>query len=365
MSTIEKDVKSIRNMLTFAFAMLLIYLAEVLASLLIPFAMALFLAILVQPILVWFDKKRIPFGVSASIVSISSLALLGLIGMLIYQTIKSLAQEEEELSAQVSVKLDGVLTWLSDLTGIEIQEGLIKETIANTFTTDWLLQSTDKITGFLGNFTGFLGSFTGSFLMTSIYFVAVLGVIFKYDKYITYLEGPENNGAMLKAFEKVKQSIVSYMKVKFLTSLCTGVSFGVISWAFGLEFSLFWGFLAFILNFIPTVGSVVATIPPLLLALVVIPSGSMILFFALLLVTVQFIFGNVVEPKLLGSSLSLNTVIVILGLVFWGYLWGVIGMILSVPLMVLIKVVLEQLPEAQMFAKLLGSSSDQDATSSI
>jgi len=115
--------------------------------------------------------------------------------------------------------------------------------------------------------------------------------------------------------------------------------------------------ILFIFNFIPTIGSIIATIPPILLALVQIEGMEMILLMILILIIIQILAGNIIEPRLMGSSLALNTITVILGLVFWGYLWGVTGMILSVPLLVLSKVILTQIPEAQILVRLMGNSS--------
>jgi AI-2 transport protein TqsA len=176
--------------------------------------------------------------------------------------------------------------------------------------------------------------------------------------YINYLEGDDDIGKqrLLKAFVEVKDAVASYMKVKFFTSLCTGLCFSLICWAFGLDFVVFWGFFAFLLNFIPTVGSIIATIPPILLGLIQIDSGANYLFFILLLVLTQFTWGNIIEPLMMGSSLALNTVTVILGLVIWGYIWGIAGMLLSVPLIVLARVILAQIPDADLIVKLMGRS---------
>ena len=149
------------------------------------------------------------------------------------------------------------------------------------------------------------------------------------------------------------------MKVKFFVSFLTGLGYFIICWAFGIKFAFFWGFLAFLLNFIPTVGSIIATIPPLLFGLIQFSSMGAVGILVVLLMAVQIVMGNVVEPKVTGSSLSLNTIVVILGLVFWGYLWGITGMILSVPLLVLTKVILSQLPDAQLLVRLMGSREEK------
>ena len=306
-------------MLWFFFAVLVAYLLSVLARLLIPLALALFLAILLQPVLAWFERKNIGFGISLSVISITSLSGLALFGMMVFQTGKSLMQEKEKLLSQINIKLSNVLERVNNLPGVYVESSDIVDNLRQILSTDWLVESS-------GTFAGMLGDFTGSFLITSIYLIAFLSGILKYEQYIHYLQDDEDDfQKMLEGFEQVKESIVTYIKVKFFMSLCTGVGYGLICWIFGIDFALFWGYLAFVLNFIPTVGSIIATIPPLLLGLIQLGSPATIIGLMALLLAVQFTFGNIIEPRLMGSSLSLNTVVVILGLVFWGYLWGVTG----------------------------------------
>ena len=346
----EKDLKNIKNLLWLFFAVLVAYLLSVLARLLIPLALALFLAILLQPVLAWFERKNIGFGISLSVISITSLSGLALFGMMVFQTGKSLMQEKEKLLSQINIKLSDVLERVNNLPGVYVESSDIVDNLRQILSTDWLVESS-------GTFAGMLGDFTGSFLITSIYLIAFLSGILKYEQYIHYLQDDEDDfQKMLEGFEQVKESIVTYIKVKFFMSLCTGVGYGLICWIFGIDFALFWGFLAFVLNFIPTVGSIIATIPPLLLGLIQLGSPAAIIGLMALLLAVQFTFGNIIEPRLMGSSLSLHTVVVVLGLVFWGYLWGVTGMVLSVPMLVLVKVILAQFKDAQIVVRLMGTS---------
>ena len=346
----ENDIRSIKNLLWIFFAVLVAYLLSVLAGLLIPLALALFLAILLQPVLAWFERKNIGFGISLSVISVTSLSALASFGMMIYQTGKSLMEQKEKLLSQINAKLSTIVEKINHLPGVYVESSDIVDNLGQLLSTDWLVESS-------GTFAGMLGSFTGTFLMTALYLVAFLSGILKYEQYIHYLQDDEKNSqTMIEGFEQVKESIVTYIKVKFLMSLCTGIGYGLICWIFGIDFALFWGYLAFVLNFIPTVGSIIATIPPVLLGLIQLGSPGAVLGLLGLLLTVQFTFGNIIEPRLMGNSLSLNTVVVILGLVFWGYLWGVAGMVLSVPMLVLIKVILAQFEEAKIIVRLMGSS---------
>lgn len=357
LTTRDRNLHTIKNILIFIAAILIAVLFHELANMLIPLALALFFSILLQPVLAWFERKNWPFSLSLIVIYLTSISSVALVGLMIYQTGLSLVKQKDKLLSQINVKLNGILDWLYQFSGIEVQSNEITGMLSQMMSADWIIKSSGTLAGFLGNFTGV-------FVMTSLYLIVLLGGILKYEQYIHYLEEGDDKGEqkILKGFEQVKNSIVTYIKVKFLMSLCTGLGFGLICWFFGIDFALFWGFLAFVLNFIPTVGSILATVPPILLGLIQLGSFPALLFLILCLVIIQFFFGNFLEPKLLGASLSLNTVVVILGLVFWGYLWGVTGMILSVPLLVLLKVILAQIPDAQLIVRLMGSSANKVET---
>jgi len=349
----EKDIKFVKNLLLFIVGILVIYLISLLSSLLIPLVLALFLAMLVQPALAWFERKNLPFLVSLLGIAIPSLGGISIGVLIFYSTGKQLSKQKDTLLAQVKDKLDDVLLWFHERVGMDIIDidtpKDVIEKVKPLFSVDWLVDS-------YSSFIDALGSFTGLFFMTLLYFIVLLGGILKYEQYLHYLEQGQKDRNLLDTFEQVKNSVVTYMKVKFFISFLTGLGYWLICVLFGIEFALFWGFLAFILNFIPTFGSIVATIPPLLLGLIEFDSMSSLGALFVSLFTVQIVMGNIVEPRLMGEKLSLNTITVLLGLLFWGYLWGITGMILSMPLLVLMKVILSQIPDAAILVRLMGSA---------
>jgi AI-2 transport protein TqsA len=139
--------------------------------------------------------------------------------------------------------------------------------------------------------------------------------------------------------QDMNETIGAYIAVKTLMCLLTGAVFVLMCWIFGIEFALFWGLLAFLLNYIPSVGSIVATLPLILLATIQLHSWTSVTLFAVILLVVQQFIGQLLEPKLMGMRLSLKPVVILLGLIFWGLLWGIPGMFLATPLMVLIRIV--------------------------
>jgi predicted PurR-regulated permease PerM len=148
-----------------------------------------------------------------------------------------------------------------------------------------------------------------------------------------------------------------YVFLKAIVSAGTGVLISLLMWALGVDFPLLWGLIAFMFNFVPNIGSVIAAVPAVLLALVQhgvgVAAGVGVGYIA-----INLVVGNVIEPKLMGEKLGLSTLVVFLSLVFWGWLWGPVGMLLSVPLTVIVKIALEHSDDFRWVAILLGPSDD-------
>ena len=347
----DKELRIIRIILISIFTIILLYLMADLAPLIVPFALALFLSILVEPLLAWFDKRKVPFGLSVALVWFGTLGFLFMVGSVIFKTAENLVGQKAVMITQLNKRLTPLFDWLNTQTWMTYQASDVGSFLNQIMSSDFLLSSSGKL-------ASVLGSFTSGFFLTALYLIGLMGAIFRYDKIIPYLEGDENKGSLLKGFLEVKTAMGSYIKVKFVVSLGTGFFLGLACWVFGVKFALFWGFLAFVLNFIPTVGSLMAVIPPTLMGFLVFDQPINVLWFLLLLILIQLFFGNYLEPKFVGSGVNINFVTVILGLVFWGNLFGIAGMILAVPIMVLIKSILQQTKDGQIVVKLMSSKKE-------
>ena len=142
-----------------------------------------------------------------------------------------------------------------------------------------------------------------------------------------------------KTFKDITEQVQRYIVTKFLISLSVGLLVGIILRLFDIEFFIIWATFAVLLNFIPNVGSVIAVILPTLMTLVQYESFGYAIAVAVVLIIVQNIIGNIIEPKIFGDRLGLNPLVILLSLLLWGYIWGIIGMFLSVPLTAIIKIV--------------------------
>jgi len=344
----ENNLRTIRNILFVKFGILILFILYTLSGIFIPLAFAFFLALVLQPSVSWLRSKNISLGLSVVIISIGFLAILIIVDFIIYDAARGILLQKEIFIERINLGMQSLTSTINSLTAYNLEVHNIKESVQNLLTHNWLLEHT-------GAFAGKIGNFSGKLFLTILYFMGMLGAISQYDKYIHYLEQEKEaeQVRLVSAFEKIQKAIGTYIKVKTLVSFLTGVGYAITCLAFGIDFFLLWGFLAFSLNFIPVIGSLIATIPPAVMGFMYFDNYGVLLIFILILIAIQIIMGSIVDPMLMGAQLSLNLVTVILGVVFWGTLWSTAGMILSVPMMVLIKIILEQLPDASIIVKLM------------
>ncbi|MEZ5478657.1 MAG: AI-2E family transporter [Thiolinea sp.] len=156
--------------------------------------------------------------------------------------------------------------------------------------------------------------------------------------------------------QRINQNIRAYLGIKTLVSLLTGLLTYLVLIGFGVDFPAFWGFLVFLLNYIPNLGSMLGVMFPALLALVQFETYWPFVWISLSLTSIQFIIGNLVEPRLMGNRLNLSGLVIILSLAVWGSLWGITGMILSVPIMVILMIILSMYEQTRPLAILMSSN---------
>jgi len=153
------------------------------------------------------------------------------------------------------------------------------------------------------------------------------------------------------------QNLGRYLGIKTIVSLATGICAGILTWSLGLDFPLLWAMLAFLLNYVPTIGSIIAAVPAVLLALVQLgpgAAGATAVGFA----AINVVFGNIIEPRLMGYGVGISPLVIFVGLVFWGFIFGPVGMLLSVPLTMTLKLSLESDERTRWIAILIGSERD-------
>lgn len=349
--------RSIRNILIVSLGIVLIAVLRELSELLLPLVLAGILALLCIPLV---DRLR-NFGVPKIIIlMVVALVVSGVLLVVInifITTLSSILHDIDGLTIQFNKKIEFLTKWA---------DGVFKlpfDASANGYSAwfwEWLgaLQWTSTLRSVAVG----LGDFGKDFLLFFLYFLFLLGGLSDYKQYLDYVVG--NNPELMEHVETLQSSISSYIAIKSVISLITGVLATLICFVFGLNYALFWGFLAFLFNFIPSIGSILSTALPMLMAFIQFDGVGRFVGLAAVLLMNQLIIGNVIDPKVMGDKMRLNSITVIFGLVFWGYIWGIPGMLLSVPLNVMVKLILEQSESLSIAARVMGGFDSRTSTPS-
>lgn len=295
-------------------------------ALLVPFLLALFISIVCVAPFNWLQKRRIPAGLALliviSVVVAGGLLVLTLVGSSVNDFTNELPTYQEKLQQQTL----GLLTWLETL-GVNVS----KEVILEYFDPSALMQSAASMLATAG------GMLTNSFLIL----LTVIFVLLEAAGMPNKMRAALNNAdTSLSSFERFHNSVKQYLAIKTLVSFATGliVSGGLL--LIGLDFALLWGLIAFLLNYVPNIGSIIAAVPAILLAIVQLGALKTALV-ALIYIFVNVVMGSIIEPRLMGKKLGLSPLVVFISLVFWGWVLGPVGMLLSVPLTMIVKIALE------------------------
>ncbi|MBL0687246.1 MAG: AI-2E family transporter [Sulfurospirillum sp.] len=315
------------------------------SSIIIPFLLSVFIATVSAPAIFWLEKLRLPRILAFLIVlSFVVFTLFGL-GYIISTSIDSFLSNSPTYTAKI-VDIIGFFETLLEKFGIKISK------------ID--LQAMFDPSGFMNIAGGFLKSFSQVLSKSFIIFLGVTFMLFETSSLKTkmYLLA-EQDQSNDNPFEKFSKKLNSYLAIKTLISLITGVLVTIGLTIIGVDFALLLGVIVFLLNYIPSIGSIIAAFPAVLVALVGLDASSVFLVIALYL-TINIVMGNLIEPRYMGKGLGLSVVVIFFSLIFWGWVLGSVGMFLAIPLSMTIKIALESHPSTQAVAMLL-SSVDQDS----
>lgn len=324
-------------------AMLVVILAGIKAAadIVVPFLLAVFLAIVLNPLVLLLERFRVPraLGVTLLVIAIV-LLLLTLIGML-GASLNEFARFLPQYRGMMLEKLS------------ELQYQAQRFNLDITFSADAVVKYVDP--GATMNLvTRLLGQLSGA--MTSIFLLLMTVVFMLFEvkvlpfKLQQALDNPTEGMATIR---RALQGVTHYLVIKTAISLATGlIVWGFLSWV-GVRFAFIWGMMAFMFNYVPNIGSIIAAIPPLIQALLfngfadaaVVAAGYIL---------INLIIGNMLEPRIMGRGLGLSTLVVFLSLIFWGWLMGPVGMLLSVPLTIIARITLETMDGGCKVAMLLG-----------
>ena len=341
-----------RFLFILACLVVIVYGLQFAAPILLPSALALFLAVLSLPVMAWLVNHRIPSGFATLITVLVNVAVIGLLILLASPSVAELQDNLDQYAFDLQERWGQLMAWMENSTGVDLSDYLTVGIIDPGAVVDIARGTIGRIAQFLS--TTFLVFLIMAFMLSE-------ATVF--PKKFRYISGAPAGDE--DRFTKIATEIQSYLGIKTVVSLATGLVLGIWAYALDLDFPVLLGMIAFLLNYIPTVGSIIAAIPAILLSVITFGALFHVILVAGGYIAVNIIVGNIIEPRWMGRSLGLSTLVVILSLLFWGWAWGPLGALLSVPLTVGVKILLENTEDLGWMAILLdkGPPSDTVAAS--
>lgn len=319
-------------------------------SVVVLFLISFFLALLGTPPVLWLKGKRIPSGFAVLIVMAVMIIILLMIGVQIGTSFSSFSNELPLLQSRIREQV-------SEFSILLTSKGIVG---TEKFFLEYV--NPEAIMGLTANLLSGLSSVLSDLVLILLTVTFILLEVSSFPVKLRAILGDPKQ--VFPRFTEFVVDMKRYMVIKTIINLVAGILIAVWMQILGVQFPVLWGFLAFLLHYIPNIGSVIAAIPAALLAFVQLGMGSAMLVIAGNIL-IGFIIGNVIEPRLMGRKFGLSTLVVFLSLIFWGSLLGFIGAILSIPLTMTLKFAFESNEGTKWIAVLLGSEKFNEISTRI
>jgi AI-2 transport protein TqsA len=321
------------------------------SSIILPFALAVFISYMLNPLITFFERRRVPTVLSILIALVITFLVLNLFGMLIYTSIKAFASEFPRYSSRITILLQNLLDYLN----------IPREALTNQVSEGERFHLLDQIRQLslhklILNTLGSMLNFMSNTFLVLLFLLFILIGRNQLIRKVEFAFKDDDSNRISEMIKNINRQIQNYLIAKGFTSSATGFLFFVVLSAFQVEFAIIWGILAFLLNFIPNIGSIIATALPLLIAFIQFGSISNVIWLSVFLIGIQMIIGNFIDPRIVGRRLNLSPLVVLFSLIFWGWLWGIIGMFLAVPISVIIKIIFENTDSLKFISVLMSHS---------
>jgi len=326
-----RDSRTIKISLAILVIIAIGFILHLLQSVFKPLFIALILSYIFEPLLKLMRRIKIPKFVAIFLVLIITFIFFYLVGLIIYSNVDAFKVEFPKYQEKFN-KL-----YLSIIGFFKIPHAEVQQYYSEI---DWAallekLSLPSILSSSVGTFFNFLANlflillFTVYIMLGREHFITNIGKAFP----------GERSETIYRVMDNINKGVQKYFFAKALISLGTGFLAAIVLLIFGVDFAWIWGLLTFLLNFIPNIGSVVATFPPILVAIFQFEGFFPAIWIGIFLISLQIVMGNVVEPLIMGKSLNMSPLVIIISLIFWGFIWGPIGMILAVPISSIIQII--------------------------
>mgnify|MGYP002639496649 CR=1 FL=1 len=313
------------------------------SSFVTPILLALFITIICAQPIKWLENKKVPNGVAVLIVLLGIILILFGFGEIIGKSISQFSDD----SAFYAKRLNEIIASIfATLHGMGFDMSL--ETLESNI-------NTTRIMNYSASFLSVIGSLMSNMLLVIFIMIFMLLELTSFNLKIKAIS--DTSVETVNYINRINKSIRQYLGLMTIISLLTGVLIYIVLTIIGVDYAILWALLAFLFNFIPNIGSILASIPAVLFATIQLGFGGA-LWTISSYVAINMIIGNVIQPQIMGKGLGLSTLVVFISLIFWGFILGTTGMFLSVPLTMVVKIILEQNKSTKWIAILLGTEQE-------
>lgn len=317
------------------------YTLKVLGHLVVPLLVAFFISFLLWPLVTALTRRRVPGSLAVLVALLAVAASITLCALILQHSFRGFVKEAPKYEERIHSWTDRISPHLGPFSK-ELQKRENLEKMGAAFA--------DTALGAAGTVV----SAVTTFALILVYLLFILVGRLKTGDRVERAFAPDRALKVRRALQNVDQQVLRYLGMKTLINLATGIFFGVTCAILGVDFPVLWGFVGFLVSYVPVVGSVLSPLPPVLLSLLQFPDELWRpVAVAICLVAIVLIMFNLVEPKLLGDRLGLSPLVVMFALLFFGWMWGIWGMILSVPLAAIIKILCESFDATKPIAVLM------------
>lgn len=339
-------IKTTNYLLLIIVIPIIFYLLKVLSFIFVPLVFSMFIALMFMPLLRFLRKRKVPKVISILIVLL--LIALGLkVGIeLVKLSSKEILTSDSQFFDKAETKINSLVNNFEAFLGVE--KVVETKSLSRFLNKEALLSN-------LKPAISYISQFLTALLMTTFFVVLWLAESINVEQLLKKVLLKKKHTS-IKTFMKIEKDLVKFIKVKILVSFLTGVGTGLACYFFDVSFPIFWGLFAFIINFVQMVGSFITVILLTIFAFVEIEAMTMLLFFAATISGVQVLFGAILEPIFMGKSFSINIIAVLVMLMFWGFIWGIPGLIMAIPITVCLKIILDQFPKTKIVSDLLSGA---------
>jgi predicted PurR-regulated permease PerM len=322
------------------------FILYLMRGILFPLTLAVFIALAFKPLVERMQRKGVPTVVVIVAVLLCVTAMFSLFGLVLVSAVQSFVSDAPAYQQKFNSAGVSSLEWLNEKAarlGIQISADRVQQEL-----------NLSSLVSSLASIVGSLVSFLGDLAMTLLFLIFLLAGGMGFPGKIRRAFDASTSESIAAVLASVERGVRRYILAQTVISLATGVATALILLIFGVDFALLFGLLAFLLNYIPNVGSVLASLLPVLVAFLQFGSAGTAAGVAVSLIVAQNLLGNIVSPRVMGQSLDLSPLTILISLIFWGWLWGVWGMFIAVPLATITRIVCGHIGPLRPVAVLMG-----------